>query len=123
MPKVNVNLNEVEDISQPMPAGIYIVRVLTGEKAVGKDSGKEYIHWEVEVVEGDSKGRHLFFNTSLSEKALWNLKKLLTAAKVVTNKDGSFNTEDVAGKEFQAVVGQRDYEGRVTNEVTDYLEA
>lgn len=121
MPKINVNLNEVEDVSKPIPAGQYVVRILKAEKATGAESGKDYIHWEVEVVEGESKGRHLFFNTSLQEQSLWNLKKLLEAAKVVTNKDGSFNTEDAIGAEFTAVVGQREYEGKVGNEVTDYL--
>ena len=121
MPKINVNLNEVEDLSQPIDAGQYVTRILKGEKAVGKDSGAEYIHWEIEVVEGEMKGRHLFFNTSLQEKALRNLKKMLDAAKVETNKDGSFNTEDAIGMEFVAVVGQREYEGKVSNEVSDYL--
>ena len=123
MPKINVNLNEVEDVSKPIPTGQYVVRVLKAEKATGNESGKDYIHWEVEVVEGENKGRHLFFNTSLQEQALWNLKKLLDAASVVTNKDGSFNTEDVIGAEFTAVVGQREYEGKAGNEVSDYLSA
>ena len=123
MPKIGVNLNEVEDVSKPIPAGQYVVRILKAEKATGSESGEEYIHWEVEIVEGENKGRHLFFNTSLQPKALWNVKKLLEVAKVVINKDGSFNTEDAIGAEFTAVVGQREYEGKVTNEVTDYLGA
>ncbi len=123
MPKINVNLNEVEDVSKPIPAGQYVVRILKADKATGKDSGEDYIHWEVEVVEGEYKGRHFFPNTSLQAQALWNLKKLLDAASVVTNKDGSFNTEDAIGAEFIAVVGQKEYEGKAGNEVTDYLSA
>ena len=122
MPKVNVNLNEVEE-QKALPAGSYVVRIVKGEKATGKESGNDYIAWELEVVEGDCKGRHLFTNTSLQPNALWKLKQLLDEAKVVTNKDGSFNTEDAIGAEFTAVVGQREYEGRVRNEVTDYLAA
>ncbi len=123
MPKISVNLNEVEDVSKPIPAGQYLSRILKAEKATGSESGKEYIHWEVEIIEGEFKPKHLFFNTSLQPKALWNVKKLLEVAKVVINKDGSFNTEDAIGAEFTAVVGQREYEGKVSNEVTDYLGA
>jgi len=123
VPKISVNLNEVEDVSKPIPAGQYITRIIKAEKETGKESGKAYIHWEGEIIEGEYKPKHLFWNTSLQVNALWNLKKLLDAASVVTNKDGSFNTEDAIGAEFTAVVGQREYEGKVTNEVTDYLGA
>jgi len=110
-----------------IPAGRYSTRITNAELTTAKDGESQYIAWELEIFghtpgEGDDdfNGRKLFVNTSLKQKALWNLKRLLVTAGVPSDGD-SFSTEDALGLEMDVQVGIREFEGRERNEVQDYL--
>lgn len=65
-----------------IPAGDYIVKVKNVEQKVGETSGKPYLNWEFEVISGgdkSTKGKTVYFTTSLQPQALFNLRSVLIA--------------------------------------------
>ena len=109
-------LDKVETGREPLPAGRYTVKLTSAEKKKALSGEGEYIAWQGTVQGGDHNGRILFWNTSLKESALWNLKGLLDAASVDMDAEG-FATEDALGKDVEIQVDMDEYQGRPTNRV------
>ena len=126
MALIKANVDEVEEF-EAIPAGTYLARITNAEEKIAS-SGKSMIACEAEVAEGEFQGTKLWFNTMIkvkskkSGKMITNfyLKRLVEALKVDWPPKG-FQTEDFFGQEFMAVVGQREYQGRMQNNVTDYF--
>lgn len=116
MAHIDVNMNEVEDTSVPHPDGPLLVRVVKGEVRDTKAGDSKYINWQLNPVEGNNK-RPIFLMTSLKPEALWNLQRFFKAAQYEWETDGSFNTEDLLGKELFVSVTQEEYNGEMTNRV------
>jgi len=115
--KINIpNLDKVETGREPVPAGKYLVKITAGDVKATVAGDSKYIAWQGTIQEGESKGRILFWNTSLKENALWNLKGMLVAAKVDMAADG-FATEDALGKNIYVLADLGEYNGKPKNEV------
>ncbi len=115
--RINIpRLDKVETGLEPLPSGRYKVKLTHAEKRTTQD-GSEYIAWQATVEGGEYEGRKIFWNTSLKENALWNLKGLLEAAKVEFDPEG-FNTEDALGKLVELQIDVEEYEGRQVNRVS-----
>lgn len=110
------NLDKVETGREPLPADKYTVKLTAGDIKNTKDGSGKYIAWQGAVQGGTFAGRILFWNTSLKESALWNLKGLLDAAGVPMDNTG-FSTEDALGKDIIVTVDIREYEGKPSNEI------
>jgi hypothetical protein len=122
---LRVNFAGVEDKDfEALPSGTYRCSVANGEVAVGKDSGQEYIKWTFIVQEGKYTNRNLWSNTTLQQKGLFNLKKLLKATGRFTDDDLAgdidFEIDDVIGAQLMLVVGQQEYQDRITNQVRNF---
>jgi hypothetical protein len=78
-----------------------------------------YWRWQYELG-GDARGRTMFDNTSLSDRALWRLKGVFDAFGVPADTD----TEELIGKPVQLVVDQETQQegagaGTIRNVVRD----
>ena len=104
-----------------LPDGRYSVIVEQVEEKISENSGKPYFAWTFEVTTGEFKGRKLWNNTSLQPHALWKLKETLDALGVDTTKKVSFIEKDLCGIRCDVVIGQREYEGQMRNEVKQVL--
>ena len=113
------SFNDVKTGLEPVPAGIYLSICESGEVKTAEGGGK-YVAWTFSILEGDVAGRKLFFNTSLKEQALWNLKGLLEALNCPMD-EGGFATEDAVGLKCMLVVDIEEYQNRQQNRVTNYL--
>lgn len=91
----------------PLPDGTYTVRLREVSANTSRNSGNPYWSWEYEVVDGPHKGRRLWDNTSLSEKALWRVNQVFQAFGVGPDTD----TDELLGSQVRAVVSQREIEG------------
>ena len=87
---------------EPLPEGRYVCRLVEVE---AKEGAKGiYWSWSYEVAEeGEFKGRKLWDNTSLSEKARWRLGVVFTAFGVPADTD----TDELIGHEVAIIVGQQ----------------
>jgi hypothetical protein len=90
---------------------------------VKQAEGKEhpYLNWELTIADGEHEGRKLYYMTSLSPKALWNLQQSLQSfsledeeLEINFDEDTNFVTSpDLAGQAALATVKNTTYEGRV----------
>lgn len=99
VPKMKVSAPGLGDAATeftPVPPGRYQVKIADVELRDTKDKKSQYLSFELEITDGEHKGRKLFTNCSLKERALWNLKRLIEAANI-PYEDNSFNTEDCLG--------------------------
>lgn len=117
MARIDVNLDAVEDAEgDAHPDGETLTTVAKSEIRPNKNGDGQHILWTLKVNDSDNK-RPLWLRHSLKPKALWNLKQFLQAAGFRWESDGSFDTADVHGSEVFVQVKQREFEGKLSNEV------
>jgi len=123
MPRINVNLDDVESGSQftTLPDGKYLVKIQETSK-VGKSANGAYIMWIAKVLEGEFEGKLIGWNTSLLPQALWNLKNMLEAISMKWDEDG-FELEDTFGSELFIDVSTRTWNDEPRNQVDGYAKA
>jgi len=124
MPRINVNLNEVESGFALFPEDNYRVEIQESSKLMKSDSGA-YIRWIAKCTDGEMEGKLIGWNTSLLPQALWNVKSLMEALGVEWDDDG-FDLEACFGEEVIIVVTQRTIEqgrrqGELGNQVDGYF--
>ena len=112
---------EIKSGGNPLPAGVYLATITGAEVKQSKSSDSQMIAVEFTVSEGDFAKRKLFRNFSLSEKALGFLKELCEKGHIEFDDDG-LDTENMLGAELSLQVGQREYEGKLNNEVEKIYE-
>ena len=128
MPRIDVGttIDEIKDEGVPaaMPAGEYLLKVEHAEIADNKAKDGQLLLMHHSVVEPvEYEGRKIMFDrVSLKPQALWKLKRFLKAAEV-PYEGGSFTTEDVLGSKFRAQVVTETYNGKLRNNVDDYIVA
>jgi len=125
MPRINVNLTDVESGFPLFPEDNYRVEIQDSSKvSVSKDGGS-FIRWIAKCVEGEMDGKLIGWNTSLKPQALWNVKNLVEALDVEFDEEG-FDLEECFGKEVVISVSQRTIEqgrrqGELGNQVDGYF--
>lgn len=95
---INLNLEGVDDGSDPLPEGLRLVRIRSAER---KD-GKQYPYIEVRMNPLDLPGsekRTVRLTLSFHPDAQWNLKRFVKAARIPFGPEG-FHLEDFIGKEL-----------------------
>lgn len=105
--------------------GQYALRVVSCEQKQGTKA--PYLKWECELVDpnvptttGKGKPGHIFVNTTLSQEgnAQFQLRRMCEALGLTWD---DFDTEEVVGLELEVVLGTREYEGTITNEVKKFI--
>lgn len=110
------NLDNVEGRIS-IPEGEYLVKV----SGVTTEEGDKapYLAWKFEVAEGKSEGGTLYNNTSLSQKALFNVKTLLEALGVDSDPE-DLAEEDVMDLELMVSVELETWEGKKRPKIVDF---
>lgn len=116
MAKRKVDFGEVpEEIrkgkrSRHVPEGDYLLKIIEGSWEEGEKA--DYISWQFQIVQPKKyKGVTVYDNTSLSKKALWNLRNLIFAAKGknVAGKSVNFDPETLFGSIIGATIADDEY--------------
>lgn len=102
---ININLDDVDDGSDPVPAGLQLVRVKSAQKKHKEGSEYPYIDVRLSPLEAGDKFAHrqLFLTLSFHPNAQWNLKRFMKAAQIEFGANG-FHIEDFIGKELYVTV-------------------
>jgi len=99
--------------------GDYAVKVKKVEHKIS-DKDKPYFNWELEVLNGDAKGKKLFHTTSLQPQALFNLRNTLLACKMnVPKSKMSVDIKKLVGAIMGVTVDDDEYKGKVKSSVVD----
>lgn len=106
-------------------SGRYRLRIVKSEY---KQKEHPYIKWTIDFADPNvqsvdpnyKKVGSIFENTTLKkgENAQFRLKQLCDAVGLVW---GDFDTDDVIGREFDAEVGIKEYNGTMSNEVKKFI--
>lgn len=107
------------------PAGRYRLRVIKVSQEMGKFP---YLKWQFEFADPNvkpavadaAKVGNIFENTTLKkgENSQFRLKQLCDSIGVTW---GDFDTDDLIGREFEAEVDLKEYQGTISNEVKKYI--
>jgi hypothetical protein len=125
----NLNISSTEykaNDFEPLPKGQYLVVITSCEERMGKTSNKPYLALSYEVLEGEYKGRKLFFNLNVfsdnpdAVRIARNELAGIAQAVSVANLKG---TEDIINKPFIIKLGVKSKDGEVQNRIDKYLPA
>lgn len=122
-----VDFSDVKDNRQgTITPGTYAATVTRVEERVSQ-AGKPYISWDFILTGGEYDGAHVWLNTSLSSKALWRLKKILTDAFEIDasrlHGQFEFDSEEFVGRDVAVVIKKGEYNGQERSEVDTVLNA
>lgn len=129
MARVTVDFSDVQEF-EALPKGEYPVVIVKAEYREPQSEDKyPYINLEMDLTEGEFKGRKQWMILSFSPKALWRMKDVFEnlgiyeeEIEVDYDEDTMLVTEpELVGIPGIAVLSQRTYEGRVQNQVDALL--
>ncbi len=125
---LSVDLSEVEeDGFDVIPKAVYNVVVAEAEYKISQSGGNPMISLQLEVEDGEYKGRKLFTHVVFSPKAMSMAKRTIKRLGLENLLEGPFNPEEVAddfiGARARARVDIDKYEGEDTNRVKQILPA
>ena len=105
---ININLEEVDDGSDPIPAGLQRVRVKSAQKKHKDGSDYPYIDVRLTPLEAGEKfaNRTLFLTLSFHPQAMWNMKLFMKKARIPFDTSG-FSIDDFPGKEVFVTVNHK----------------
>ena len=105
---ININLEDVDDGSDPIPAGLQKVRVKSAQKKHKDGSDYPYIDVRLSPLEAGEKfeNRQLFLTLSFHPQAMWNMKLFMKKARIPFDEKG-FHIEDFVGKEVFVTVNHK----------------
>lgn len=97
---ININLNDVDDGTDPVPAGLHLCRIKSAQKKHKEGSEFPYIDVRLNPLDAGEKflNRVLFLTLSFHPAALWNMKRFIKNTTIEFGDEG-FHIEDFPGKE------------------------
>lgn len=124
MPFISANLDDVSE-DKPVPEGEYELTIQSWKEERSK-AGNKMLTVIIKINDADAPGASNIFHRLVlpneetdREKArmmLLNLKRFLHVFGI-PNDRGGFDPEDFNGATGRCLVGQREYEGQVSNEL------
>lgn len=123
--KIKLDFTDVSDgFTKVNKIGTYLFKIAKVEAKRGATSGKPYLTWELEVLQGEFKGAKMWYNTSLQKQSLFSLRDLLTAAGITVPKSVvSIDLDTVIGKVVSGKVIQETYKGEEKFTVKEVFKA
>ncbi len=110
-----------------LPEGDYLAKVDEVEQKEGNDSGEPYLVWTFETKDDEDEelnGKKVWYNTSLQEAALWNLRNLLETLSVeIPEEEMELELEEYVGMELMLTIEHETYQGKKKARVVDFAPA
>lgn len=129
---IKINFAEIEGY-EPVPEGIYNVRVVSVGAKPNKAGDGTNLNWKLEITEGECADRILFLTTSLKTKALWKVKETFVGFGLDEDAEIELEFDEDEGADENgetrliepdmidavgiAHVSQTVYEGKVRNQI------
>lgn len=104
-----------------LPEGPIQLELKEIEEKEGEESGKPYLEFALEVVDGEYEGTKVWDNMSLQSQALWKLRGFMEAGGHAT-EDGpmQIDPDDLIGTVVMGDIIHEDYRGKTKNRVNGY---
>jgi len=124
--KINVDPNAKASGFGYAEAGQYKLRVVKCTYTEGKNY--PYLKWEfeftdpnVKATDGESTPGHIFENTTLKNEGSNPQFRLKQVCEALGIPWGDFDTEEVKGLELDAILKIKEYQGKFSNEVDQFI--
>jgi hypothetical protein len=117
------DLTEVpeEPTSTLIPEGTYAVIVTDAEEKTSS-KGTPGIGLDLEITEGSEKGRAVWDTAWVTDRAMWRVKKMLSALKYeIPEGEFDLNTADLIGRRMFVVCEHEEYDGKTRVRVVDMM--
>ena len=114
---IKVDFSQVGEF-EPLPSATYPVVITNVEQKDSARSEYPYLNWTLCVTDGEMEDRKLWLITTLNPKGFFKLQELLIACgmkKDELNSEFELEPENFIGCNFNAVVTQDTYNGRLVN--------
>jgi hypothetical protein len=125
MSPFKIDMSDVREGFEPIPAGVYPIVVSTLKQSEEDGpSGYPYIILEMTVANGDFENRKLWTNLSMSPKAAFKVKEFLLGVGVPEEDLGGefeFDPDEYEGATADVAVKQESYEGEPRSRVTHFI--
>lgn len=103
-----------------VPPDDYAVRVVKAINDKSPEKKSPRIHFELEIIDGKQKGKHLFHDCYLTDGSLWKLRNTLEAmGEPIPSKKTKLNLKGYKGKEFAVTVDEEEYDNKKKSVVVD----
>ena len=105
--------------SDLIPEGEYFVEAVGLQETRTKSSNERMWQWELEILEGEYRGRKLVLSNSFSPRALPMLMRAVVALRIYTDEDGWLTRKksEMLGAIAIAVVKHEKYEGETRHKL------
>jgi len=105
---ININLEDVDDGSEPFPEGTHLVRVKSAQHKHKEGSEYPYIEVRMNALDVDDKftKRDLRLTLSFHPNAMWNMKRFVSKAGIPWDARG-IDSDDFVGKELFVTIKNR----------------
>jgi hypothetical protein len=114
---------EPERRNEPLPEGAYSVVVSTTQTRETKAGNGTYLEIEMEIVEGDHKGRRIWDRINLrnpSDAAVEIGMRRISSIGRILGIDRLMNSEQLHGKMLVVTIAHRERDGRTSVDVKGY---
>jgi hypothetical protein len=116
---VRVDLSDFEVRKRITEEGDYPLRVVEVVKEKGEKG--DYLSWKFQVIDGDSEGAAVYYNTSMSKASLWNLRGLLEALEVeIPDEEFDLDLSEMVDLEMTGVIVMGEYNNKPRAELVDF---
>lgn len=104
--------------------GNYEVKTIEVEQSIGDKSGEPYLKWQFEIISsGEFKGKSLYYNTSLQQKSLWNLRGVLEVLGIeIPDGPEDLDLDELIDRTVGVEVQHEIYEGKPKSVIVDFFE-
>lgn len=116
MAMMNLDFSSVPS-REPLPEGLYDVRIAKVEETKSKTSGNPMLKVEFDVLTEGYTGRKIWSNYMLTENSYWKIQELFGSLGLDTSGVVEIDTNDLVGLTCTAKVVQREYQGDIQNEI------
>lgn len=114
MPRIKMDLSNVEVGGPRVPPGQYVAELLDCEEKESS-TGNPMLEWEWEISDGDHEGQTVRSWTSLQEHALFGFKGHLIGLGEDAD-DVDIDTDDLIGRKAILTIGERRYKDKESGE-------
>ena len=116
MAQINLNFSNVPS-REPLPEGLYELRVAKVEQTTSKTSGNPMLKVEFDVMTEGYTGRKIWANYMLMENSYWKIQELFKSLGLDADGIVDVDTDELVGLTCTGKITQREYNGDIQNEV------
>jgi len=113
-----IKIPKTDNVQELVPEGLFEVKLIKAEERTGKETGKDYVSLEFEIVGDKYQGYKVFDSIGSEEASLWRWKGLKLAYGLPDEEE--FDVETLYGECCMVNLIREVYEGQASPKIQRY---